>query len=198
MWNNTLDLGFSLNHFVDKSVVEIGCGPAGISTVLRAKLKVGLDPLVQDYRKDFNMNTDDCEYVLARGENIPIRDGAIDVVFCVNVLDHVMDPNWVLGEARRILRENGVMILGVTIHSQVSAGDASTLESHWSEPFKKIYRNLNELGRRRIAHPHRFRDEDVFITIKDQGYEIERCVLKSILHGNRFEAVFMTMVCKRT
>ena len=197
MWNNTLDLGFSLNHFVDKTVVEIGCGPAGISTVLRAKLKVGLDPLVRDYQKDFNINTEECEYVLAMGENIPIRDGSIDVVFCVNVLDHVMDPNWVLSEADRVLDRNGILILGATIHSEVSV-EASALVSNWSEPFKKIYRGLNEFGRRRVAHPHRFRDEDLFKTIKGHGYEIERCMMKSVLRGDRFEAVFMTMVCKRS
>jgi SAM-dependent methyltransferase len=44
---------------------------------------------------------------------LPFSDGAFDYVFCIEVLEHVPNPFGTLGEIRRVLRPEGVLILSV-------------------------------------------------------------------------------------
>jgi ubiquinone/menaquinone biosynthesis C-methylase UbiE len=198
MWNNTVALGFSLNSFADKTVVEIGCGPAGISTVLNATVKIGLDPLASTYRREFRTDMDECQYLTARGEDVPIRDNSADVIFCVNVLDHVMDPNSVLRETKRILRTDGILILGLTVQSEVVKTIGSIKQATaWYSPVSKTIKGLKDSTWRKVAHPHEFEDQEISKMVTDFGFIIERCFLNSALQGQEFETSFMTIVCRR-
>lgn len=45
------------------------------------------------------------------GEALPVRDRSIDVVFCLSVLDHCVDPDAVVARAGKILRPGGLFVL---------------------------------------------------------------------------------------
>jgi SAM-dependent methyltransferase len=49
--------------------------------------------------------------VFARGEALPFRAGSMDTVLGLSMLDHFPDPGPLLGEAHRVLRPGGVLIL---------------------------------------------------------------------------------------
>jgi len=104
---------FKINgSFPDSVVVDIGCGPVGIISVVEAREKVGIDPLMDEYKKIFDMEPD-VKYINAKGEEIPFPDNYADVVFCVNVLNHVQDPDKVLSEIARILKPEGKLYFDV-------------------------------------------------------------------------------------
>jgi SAM-dependent methyltransferase len=52
--------------------------------------------------------------VLADGLLLPVRDGAADVVFSSNVLEHVPDPMRMIGEMIRVTRPGGLVYLAFT------------------------------------------------------------------------------------
>ncbi len=96
------------------TVVEVGTGPHGFVRYLfdRAAMKIGLDPLLCqfDERPDPNHNT---SYIAAVGEFLPVKDATADLVLCINVLDHVMDAGQILHEIRRILKQDGRLLLEI-------------------------------------------------------------------------------------
>ncbi len=49
--------------------------------------------------------------VLADGHELPFKPGEFDTVLCTQMLEHVSDPARVLGEAARVLRPGGMLIL---------------------------------------------------------------------------------------
>lgn len=49
--------------------------------------------------------------VRSSGEVLPVRDRSIDVIFCLSVLDHCIDPDAVVAHASEILRPGGLFVL---------------------------------------------------------------------------------------
>jgi ubiquinone/menaquinone biosynthesis C-methylase UbiE len=96
------------------TIVEVGCGPHGIVRYLfeNARFKIGLDPLIGRF-KDGPVADCRTAYVAAIGETIPVKDEAADLVFCINVLDHVMDADEILREIWRVLKPGGRFLLEV-------------------------------------------------------------------------------------
>jgi SAM-dependent methyltransferase len=52
--------------------------------------------------------------VIADGMRLPVRDGAADVAFSSNVLEHVPDPLELIGEMIRVTRPGGLIYLAFT------------------------------------------------------------------------------------
>jgi ubiquinone/menaquinone biosynthesis C-methylase UbiE len=96
------------------TIVEVGCGPHGIVRYLfkNARFKLGVDPLLCRFNDGPGS---DCRtgFVAAVGEAIPVKDEVADLVFCINVLDHVMDADQILREIWRILKPGGKFLLEV-------------------------------------------------------------------------------------
>jgi 2-polyprenyl-6-hydroxyphenyl methylase/3-demethylubiquinone-9 3-methyltransferase len=44
------------------------------------------------------------------GEQLPVADGAVDIVVCVDVLEHVRDLDAVIAEIRRVLKPGGLFL----------------------------------------------------------------------------------------
>ena len=96
-------------------VLDLGCGGGFMAEALalRGASVTGVDPsdpalvaarrhaakvaLVIDYRQ-------------GSGERVPVADGAMDVVVCVDVLEHVEDLERVLDEVGRVLRPGGLFL----------------------------------------------------------------------------------------
>jgi SAM-dependent methyltransferase len=45
-------------------------------------------------------------------EELPYRDGQMDLAVCINVLDHVRDYDLCMSELYRVLKKNGILVLG--------------------------------------------------------------------------------------
>lgn len=158
-WDYTVNLGYDLDFFKDKTVVAIGCGPRGLISKLRAKEKIGVDSLISEYVKSFDL-AKDVQYIAATGEALPLRGGYADVIFCINVLDHVLDPISLLREARRVLKDEGLFILQLNLTSSYAVADGMPSEND-------------------LPHPHHFSVSDVSEMLNQVGFKKERMIIKS-------------------
>jgi SAM-dependent methyltransferase len=55
----------------------------------------------------------DIDYLIVPGERLPIEAGSFDFVLLLDVLEHVSDPDFVLGEVRRLLAPKGSLFISV-------------------------------------------------------------------------------------
>ncbi|KPJ69327.1 MAG: hypothetical protein AMJ45_00630 [Syntrophobacter sp. DG_60] len=56
------------------------------------------------------------EKICGVAESIPKQDESFDVVICVNALDHMINPVKALLEIRRVLKKDGIFVLGIFLH----------------------------------------------------------------------------------
>jgi len=104
---------FGINHgdCTGKRIVEVGCGPHGVVGYLFPNaLKIGIDPLINRY-KERAQPIGNTLLVTGMGETLPILDDSVDLAFCINVIDHVLNPKMVVQEIRRVLKKSGELVL---------------------------------------------------------------------------------------
>lgn len=91
-----------------------------------ARERVGLDPLVKDYRK-LGIGRHRMSYVCAPSERIPFQDEYFDFVTCFNALDHVDNIDETLSEIVRVLREGGSFLLITEINHPPTVTEPQTI-----------------------------------------------------------------------
>ena len=97
------------------AALEVGCG-GGLLTEEIARMgfiTTGIDPAeasLRTARAHAQAGGLAIRYDRGTGEALPYRDGAFDVVFCCDVLEHVRDANTVIAEISRVLRPGGSFI----------------------------------------------------------------------------------------
>ncbi len=98
-----------------RAVLDLGCSTGFITDELdRAGARVtGVDidePGLARARARFG---DRVDFVNADATSLPWPDGSVDAVICNHVYEHVVDPEGVLAEIRRVLRPDGAVYLGL-------------------------------------------------------------------------------------
>ncbi len=111
-------LNIDKNTFKDKIVVDVGCGPRGSLHYFNARLKIGVDPFANFYRKKFNVDKQDMIYLHTGAESIPISDGFADFVISHNALDHVDNFNQSIKEIHRIIKSEGIIIFQLNFNER--------------------------------------------------------------------------------
>jgi SAM-dependent methyltransferase len=85
----------------------------------------GIESLYDDPRLDllaFDVYASDHVQFLADGHQVPLKDGSVDGVWIQAVLEHVLDPQTVVAEIRRVLRPGGLVYAGTPFMQQVHEG----------------------------------------------------------------------------
>jgi SAM-dependent methyltransferase len=125
-----------LGHFLGRSdlsglqVLDIGCSAGFISDELRkagAKV-IGLDidePGLARARARFGEHV---EFVQAPGHAIPLPSASVDVVIFNHIYEHVPNPDTVIAGIRRVLRDDGLVYLGL-------GNRLGIMEPHYKLPF---------------------------------------------------------------
>jgi ubiquinone/menaquinone biosynthesis C-methylase UbiE len=106
-------------YFKKGTFLDVGCG-AGYA-MKKAKdefdSKVyGIDPQPGQHgvgREGSNYNIDDITIIQATAEKIPFEDNTFDVVYSSHVLEHVASEEKSLNEMKRVLKDDGVLIIGM-------------------------------------------------------------------------------------
>lgn len=114
----TSHFDLTVDDYVDKRVLDIGCGPRGsLEWATMARERVGIDPLAEEYLKlgaaDHAMT-----YVATGAESIPYPDGYFDFVCSVNSLDHVDDLQATIAEIKRVTSVGGLLLLLTDVHDE--------------------------------------------------------------------------------
>jgi SAM-dependent methyltransferase len=103
--------GAALLPAVDR-LLDVGCGDGALRVQLdgRARLTLGLDRHLPACRAATGRGlVSQCAELDAR--HLPYRDGVVDAVACLDVLEHVLDPRHLLRELARVLRPRGTLVL---------------------------------------------------------------------------------------
>jgi SAM-dependent methyltransferase len=136
--------------------LDVGCG-TGLSTrPLRrlARTVVGLDPAAAMLREAKRARR--ASYVQGRAEQLPVTDASFDVV-TIGCAYHWCDSEAFLGEAARILRSGGALVIYDNGFLGEVSGSAAILEWLKSEHWSRLPEWRG--GRRRVggAFPERAR-----------------------------------------
>jgi SAM-dependent methyltransferase len=89
-----------------KVVLDVGCGNRPYADLFADCRYVGLNYSAQDA----------CPDVIADAMKLPIATGAIDLVFCTQVLEHLPKPWQFLEECHRVLKTGGRMVLSAPFY----------------------------------------------------------------------------------
>ena len=97
----------------DKVVMDLGSGPQGILHVLDCKIKIAVDPLMDKFREiGYNIGENGVNNYTMKAEEISSEfSDSVDVIFCLNSIDHHQNPKLVVEECSKCLKKGGHLIL---------------------------------------------------------------------------------------
>lgn len=94
-------------------VVDVGGGPGYFADAFRAAgaTYIGIDPDVGELSA---RGTPASGMIRASGDALPFATGALDICYSSNVLEHVAEPDRMLGEMVRVTRPGGTVFVSFT------------------------------------------------------------------------------------
>ncbi len=142
-----------------KKILDVGCASGWFLSKLAEKYPhfslVGVDiykPAIQYGRKVYK----NLDLVLADGHKLPFKNNSFDLITCTEVLEHVVEPDKVLEEIKRVLKPNGIAIIEMD-----SGSFLFTMAWYW-------WTNLRR-GVWRDSHIHTFNTKILENMIKNSG-----------------------------
>lgn len=152
----------SISELENKVVIEIGCGPAGVIPYLNNAMAIGVDPLIDEYKRMWDLSSDKVKYICSEIETFE-TDIQADVVICWNVLDHVSDIEIAINKIFDILRPDGELWFMINLED--------------TSGFWKIVK-----GKTNSAHPHRVNIVSISRLMKKYGFFWkEKVIIKNCL-----------------
>lgn len=100
-------------------VLDAGCGPAGIFTLLKNNEVWAVDPLIDYYDSKLkHFRKSDYPWVHFEKRRLESLDaqGIFDVVFCLNAVNHVADWDAALSALVRVLKPGGTLVVSTDVH----------------------------------------------------------------------------------
>ena len=148
----------SINPMAISNVLDVGCGPAGIFMIFPKNVQVlALDPLLNSYEKNlthFNPQW----YKNVRFVSKPFEqfntEEKFDLVFCMNVINHVQQIELCYDLLVRSMKDNGTLVV--------------TIDAHNFQFFKYLFRILPG----DILHPHQYDLEEYKNHLTSRGLTI--------------------------
>lgn len=139
------------------SVLDAGCGPAGVFTVIDAQKVVAVDPLLEAYEQNLeHFSRAMYPKVQFETSSIEMYRPAIpfDKVFCLNAINHVADIELAFDQLFNWLKPQGQLIVSI--------------DSHNYKLLKTIFRWIPGDA----LHPHQYDLQDYRKFITDRNGEI--------------------------
>lgn len=144
------------------SVLDVGCGPAGIFTIFPGNPVDAVDPLLDRYERDLaHFRKSDYPNVRFFSEALEHFQPpqTYDCVFCLNAINHVDDLKVCLDRLSACTRPGGTLVLSVDAHNY-----------GW---LKRIFRWIPG----DILHPHQHDLAEYQEMLTSRGLRIERTLL---------------------
>lgn len=93
-------------------VLDVGCGDGRVLAAVARERGIGVDMAFSAARAAAATGVTGVVAQLD-GVPLPLRDGSCDVALCLDVLEHVFDPEHLLREMSRALRPGGTLVVTV-------------------------------------------------------------------------------------
>ena len=142
------------------TVLDAGCGPAGIFTVFEKNKVVALDPLLDKY--DSLPHFQKKNYPNTNFINKPLETADLPVfdwIFCLNAINHVADLEKSMDTIARSVSPGGRLVLSIDAHN--------------FRFLKHIFRLLPGDA----LHPHQYDLREYENMVTSRGLELEQSVL---------------------
>jgi SAM-dependent methyltransferase len=127
-------------------VLDLGCG-AGRFLGLLADA-VGVE-IAHEAVERARANVPGADVRLMEDETIPLEHGAVDLVWCSEVLEHIPDVGAALNEIRRVLKPGGRLLLTVPYHGRLQA--AAIALTRFEAHFDPLGQHVRFFTRRSLA-----------------------------------------------
>ena len=99
------------SDLINPRILDVGCGAGFLCNELARKgYQVwGIDLSVQSLKvaRRFDQ-TESVKYQVANAYELPFDDGSMEVITCLDFLEHVEDPQKVISECARVLKPGGL------------------------------------------------------------------------------------------
>lgn len=94
-------------------VLEVGCGAGHILERIPRGSLTGVDISPAQIERSKKRLGTRAELLIAKGENLPFEDESFDRIICTEVFEHVLEPELILREMKRVLKKNGIISLSI-------------------------------------------------------------------------------------
>lgn len=109
-------------------VLDLGCGPTCVAQYIEKGKKTYVDSLLNDYRRAYPGQLPQGNRLCIMAENIPLENNSMDMILCINALDHMQNPELVLSEMHRIIKPGGLVMISMFVYPVILARLYYTLE----------------------------------------------------------------------
>ncbi len=132
-------------------VLDLGCGEGGFAAAAaeaRASEVLGVDVAQAAVRRAHARHPELRFEQVEPGGRLPLEDASIDLVWCSEVLKHVLDTARLLSEARRVLRSGGLLLATTPAHGRLRR--AGLALAGWERHFDPLGADLRFYTRRSL------------------------------------------------
>lgn len=168
-WNELLiTISPFTNISKEQTILDAGCGPAGIFIVFDHHKVTAIDPLLDTYDKNIShfkkQNYPNVTFINSAIEDYTSTN-TYDHVFCINCINHVANINSSVKNLNRLTKSNGKLYLSIDTHN--------------FNMLKWIFRILPF----DILHPHQHNLAEYETMLTKQGFILEKslCLKKRFI-----------------
>jgi len=148
---------------LSNSIIDLGCGPAGIFIAFPQSKVTAVDPLLSQYEVRtafFNpIDYPNVDFVESTIENFDAGGITYDLIFCMNAINHVHDIEKGFTQMKTLCAKNGTFILSIDAHN--------------FSAFKYLFRLIPG----DILHPHQYDLDEYKDMLAKDGWTISTPVL---------------------
>lgn len=128
IWHKTVLEYLRKHHFLDRKILDVGCGNGNFSNYLSVNHNVnvtGIDfspesvKIASTKKELFNAKTS--AFLVGDAQNLPFKDEEFDLIISCECLEHVPNPQRMIDELYRVVKKDGIVILTTENYSNAYA-----------------------------------------------------------------------------
>lgn len=161
-WKRTYWTDFLRNMQIEPKdgqvVLDAGTGPAGIQIILDQQKVYAIDPLIDAYNEMHHFSKKDYPWTTFRSQGLETieEEAQYDHVFCLNVINHVIDFDAAMDALCKSIKHDGAITLSIDCHRYRFA--------QWL--LKSIPLD--------ILHPHQYRLDEYVSALEQRGIVVTK------------------------
>lgn len=167
-WKQLLSELSELKIPENASILDAGCGPAGVFIALSQYHVKAIDPLLDEYKSLAHYQPERFKNVNFQTQTIEGMDNQslYDVIFCLNAINHVSNIELAYDNLCNNIKESGYLVISIDAHN--------------SNFLKRIFKALPGDA----LHPHQYNLNEYEKFLTSRGFTIRQTLLKE--KGNIF------------